>query len=56
MTVEQTARALNALCRAWLARRSGRPRVAHVASVIRYQQARNRAARASRQRQPPKRE
>ena len=56
MTIEQTARALNTLCRAWLDRRAKRPRVEHVASVIRYHQARNKAARQSRQGYSPKRE
>jgi len=56
LTVEQTARALNTLCRAWLERRSKQPRVEHVASVIQYHQARNKAAKQSRQRTSPKRE
>ena len=54
--MEQTARALNAVCRLWLAGRRASSASAsesefeHVAAVIRYHQARNQAAKRSRQR------
>ena len=46
--MEQTARALNTVSRLWQARRRKSPDLAHVASVIRYHQARNQAAKRSR--------
>ena len=46
--MEQTARGLNAICRRWLARRRATPDLAHTAAVIRYHQARNKAAKDSR--------
>jgi len=53
--MEQTARALNVVCRVWLADRrassaSASSEFEHVAAVIRYHQARNQAAKRSRQR------
>jgi hypothetical protein len=46
--MEQTARALNTLCRGWLQSRCKQSRIEHVASVIQYHQARNKAAKDSR--------
>jgi hypothetical protein len=54
--MEQTARALNAVCRAWLTRESQRPLVKQASFVIRYHQERNKAARESRLRHVKKRE
>ncbi len=48
LTMEQTARALNAIVRCWHARRRG-GLIPHTASVIVYHQVRNRAAKRSRQ-------
>jgi hypothetical protein len=46
--MEQTARALNLVCRLWQHRRRKVPDIEHVAAVIRYHQARNLAAKRSR--------
>ena len=48
LTMEQTARALNVICRRWQHRRRKRADLEHVASVIQYHQARNLAAKRSR--------
>ena len=48
LTMEQTARALNTVCRLWQERRRKSPDLEHVASVIRYHQAHNEAAKRSR--------
>jgi len=51
LTMEQTARALNVVCALWQAsRRRESSEFEHVAAVIRYHQARNQAAKRSRQR------
>jgi len=51
LTMEQTARALNVVCALWQAsRRRESSEIEHVAAVIRYHQARNQAAKRSRQR------
>ena len=46
--MEQTARALNLICRRWQRRRRDRPELQHAAHVIQYHQARNQAAKRSR--------
>ena len=46
--MEQTARALNTLCRRWQERRCKQSRIEHVASVIQYHQARNKRRLKSR--------
>ena len=46
--MEQTARALNTVCRLWQARRRNSPAIEHTATVIQYHQARNQAAKRSR--------
>jgi hypothetical protein len=46
--MEQTARALNTVCRLWQRRRRDASELEHVAAVIRYHEARNQAAKRSR--------
>jgi hypothetical protein len=54
--MEQTARALNSVCRSWLERRCGGSRAQRVSSVIQYHQARNLVAKRSRLGTPRKNE
>ena len=53
MTAEQVCRALHELCRGWLRRQRGGSALACVLDIIAYHQARNRAARQSKQKRVP---